>query len=146
RDSVPQYAQKLFYDMQLQGLVPVIVHRERNRELLQQPETRYELIMNGALSQVPAASLIGKVGKQIAQYSEDLIDENLTHIVATDAHNTTTSPFHLKEAYEHVRKEFGVETYFQLLENSELLIDNMNVNRMEPIIPQKRRKKLFGLF
>ena len=145
-DSVPQYAQKLFYDMQLQGLVPVIVHPERNRELLQHPETMYELILNGALSQVTAASLIGKFGKQIAQYSEELVDANLTHFIASDAHNTTTRPFHLKEAYEHVRKEFGVETYFQLLENSELLIDNMNVNRMEPIIPKKRRKKLFGLF
>src|SRR5699024_2014064 len=33
--AVPQYADKLFYDMQLAGLVPVIVHPERNRELLE---------------------------------------------------------------------------------------------------------------
>src|SRR5699024_1619201 len=145
-DSGPQYAHKLLYDMELEGDPPVIVHPERNRVLVQQPETMYELILNGALSQVTAGSLIGKFGKQIAQYSEGLIDANLTHFIASDAHNTTTRPFHLKEAYEHVRKEFGVETYFQLLENSELLIDNMNVNRMEPIIPKKRRKKLFGLF
>src|SRR5699024_111462 len=97
-DSVPQYATRLFYDMQLQGLIPVIVHPERNRELLQHPETMYELILNGALSQVTAASLIGKFGKQIAQYSEELIDANLTHFIASDAHNTTTRPFHLREA------------------------------------------------
>src|SRR5699024_4741831 len=145
-DSVPQYATRLFYDMQLQGLISVIVHPERNRELLQHPETMYELILNVALSQVTAVSLICKFGKQIAQYSEELIDSNLTHFIASDAHNTTTRPFHLREDYKHIRKKFGVETYFQLLENSELLIDNMNVNRMEPIIPKKRRKKLFGLF
>src|SRR5699024_1906671 len=105
-----------------------------------------KLIQNCDMNKWTAASLIGKFGKQIAQYSEELIDANLTHFIASDAHNTTTRPFHLREAYEHVRKEFGVEMYFQLLENSELLIDNMNVNRMEPIIPKKRRKKLFGLF
>src|SRR5699024_2046600 len=120
------------------------VHPERNRELLQHPETMYELILNGALSQVTAASLIGKFGKQIAQYSEELVDANLTHFIASDAHNTTTRPFHLKEAYEHVRKELGGSTYLQLLEKTELLIDSTNVNRTEPIIPKKRRNKPFA--
>src|SRR5699024_10757355 len=101
--------------MQLQGLVPVIVHPERNRELLQNPETMYELILNGALSQVTAASLIGKFGKQIAQYSEELIAANLTHFIASDAHNTTTRPFHLKEAYEHVRKNLVWKRIFNYL-------------------------------
>lgn len=145
-ESVPQYVHQLFYDMQLKGLIPVIVHPERNQELLENPLKMYELIRNGALSQVTAASLTGEFGKQAEQYSRTLIEDNLTHFIASDAHNTTTRPFRLREAYDIIRKEYGIEMYYHFLENSELLVENMNVNRQEPAKPQKKRKKLFGLF
>lgn len=143
--SVPKYANKLFYDIQLAGLIPVIVHPERNRELLESPDLMYELIRNGALSQVTAASLVGKFGKQIGKFSQELIEYNLTHFIASDAHNTTTRGFHLRDAFEYVKKEYGIDMYYQLLENSELMVENLTINRTEPMRPQKRRK-LFGLF
>ncbi|HLQ83957.1 MAG TPA: CpsB/CapC family capsule biosynthesis tyrosine phosphatase, partial [Pseudogracilibacillus sp.] len=144
--SVPRFADQLFYDMQLEGLIPVIVHPERNRELLEHPSRMYELIRNGALSQITAGSLVGQFGKQMEQYSHQLIEANLTHFIASDAHDTVNRPFHMQEAFSIVQKEYGVDTYFQLVENSELLIDNQNVNRMEPLMPKKKRKKFFGLF
>ncbi|HLR43040.1 MAG TPA: CpsB/CapC family capsule biosynthesis tyrosine phosphatase [Pseudogracilibacillus sp.] len=144
--SVPRFADQLFYDMQLEGLIPVIVHPERNRELLEHPSRMYELIRNGALSQITAGSLVGQFGKQMEQYSHQLIEANLTHFIASDAHDTVNRPFHMQESFSIVQKEYGVDTYFQLVENSELLIDNQNVNRMEPLMPKKKRKKFFGLF
>lgn len=145
-DSVPQYAEQLFYDMQLAGHIPVIVHPERNRELLTDPNRMYELIRGGALSQVTAASVVGKFGKQIEAFSHQLIESNLTHFVASDAHNTTSRGFHLQAAYQTIKETHGLDYYYMLHENSQLLVDNANVNRMEPMHVQKKRKKLFGLF
>src|SRR5699024_8558009 len=71
--SVPLFADQRVYDMQLEGLIPVIVHPERNRELLEHPSRMYELIRNGALSQITAGSLVGQFGKQMEQYSHQLI-------------------------------------------------------------------------
>ena len=144
-DAVPNYAEQLLYDIQRAGLIPVVVHPERNRELIENHQRMYELVRNGALTQVTAASVIGGFGKKIAQFTHQLIEANLTHFIASDAHNTTTRTFHLREAYESVREQYGVDTYYMLMENSHLLIDNMNVNRFEPRAIRTRRR-LFGLF
>src|SRR5690606_11089675 len=48
-DSVPHYTEQLFYDLQIAGIKPVIVHPERNRELLENHRRMYELVRNGAL-------------------------------------------------------------------------------------------------
>lgn len=145
-DSVPQYTEQILYDIQLEGYTPVIVHPERNRELLQNPNKMYQLIRKGALSQVTAASVVGKFGKKIEQFTHQLIEANLTHLIASDAHNTTTRGFHVRDAFETVKKMYGVETYYMFLENSQLLIENMNLNRFEPSPIRKKKKKRFGLF
>lgn len=145
-DSVPHYTEKLFYDLQVAGLRPVIAHPERNRELLRDHNRMYELIRNGALSQVTAASVVGSFGKQIEAYSHQLIEANLAHFIASDAHNTTTRGCKLKEAYELVKEKFGVETYYMLMQNSQLLVENANVNRYEPSRIRTKRKKRFGIF
>lgn len=144
-DNVPHYTERLFYDMQVAGYIPVIVHPERNRELLTNHTKMYELIRNGALSQVTAGSVNGTFGKTIQAFTHQLIAANLTHLIATDAHNTTTRAFNLHEAYEAVKQQYGVETYYMFQENAHLLIDNMNLNRFEPK-QTKKKKKLFGLF
>lgn len=140
--EVPQYTERLLYDMQVAGLRPIIAHPERNRELIQNHDRMYELIRNGALSQVTAASLLGKFGKEIAEFSEQLIGANLVHFIASDAHNTDSRGFGLQDAYELIKEKYGLEIYYMLLENSELLVDDMNINRFEPSRIQQRR----GLF
>lgn len=142
--EVPQYAEKLLYDLQVAGLFPVIAHPERNQELLENPDRMYELIRNGALSQITAASLVGKFGKEIEQFSHQLIESNLTHFIASDAHNTSTRGFLLKEAYDLVKDVYGVETYYMFMENSQLLLDDLNVNRFEPQRIKPRHKGFFS--
>jgi len=144
-DSVPHYAGQLFYELQMEGIQPIIVHPERNSELLANHEKMYEFIRNGALSQITAASLLGKFGKETQTFSEQLIHANLTHFIASDAHNTTSRGFYLRDAYEYVQNNISVETAYTFMENSQLIIDDMNVYRQEPQ-RIKTRKKFFGLF
>lgn len=143
--DVPQYAEQLLYDIQVKGLRPIIAHPERNRELIENHDRMYAFIRNGALAQLTAASLIGEFGKEIEQFSHQLLEANLVQFIASDAHNTDTRGFGLRQAYDLIRDEYGIETYYMLLENSELLIENRNVNRLEPSRIQKR-KGLFSFF
>lgn len=142
--SVPRYTKQMFFDLQVAGYTPVIVHPERNAELIQNPNTLYELVRKGALTQITAASLIGKFGKNIQKFSKQLIDANLTHFIASDAHNTTSRGFCMKDAYNELRSEFGNDLFFMFMENCQLLADNQNVNKLEP--SPVKKKKFMGLF
>lgn len=141
---VPRYTEKMFYDIQQLGYTPIIVHPERNQEIIEHPERLYQFVNNGALTQVTAASLCGGFGKKIKGFSFQLIESNLTHFVACDAHNTTTRRFRLQEAFKHVSNKFGTDYEYMLRENAELIIESKNVYKE---IPERiKKKKLFKLF
>ena len=143
-NHVPRYAKQMLFDIQVEGYVPVIVHPERNSELIQNPDMLYKFVQNGALTQVTAASMIGKFGKAIQKFSHQLVEANLTHFIASDAHNTTSRGFSMKEAYQELSNRFDNETAYLFMENSQLLIDGQNVNKLEP--EKIRKKKRFGFF
>lgn len=141
---VPRYTEQLLFDLQMKGLTPVIVHPERNAELIEQPDKLYQFVKNGTATQVTAASLVGYFGKKIQKFSEDLIQANLTHFIASDAHNTTTRAFKMEEALEAVNGKFGTDTLFMLMDNSELVADGKDIFREYP--ERIKKKRLFGLF
>lgn len=144
--EVPFFAEQLIYDLQKEGLQPIIAHPERNRELINNFERMYELIRQGALAQLTAASYVGHFGKEIEQFSRQLIEANLIHFIASDAHDTVKRGFHLEKAYKKIKATYGFEAYYTLLENNQLLVDNENIHRFEPEPIPLKRKRFFGLF
>ncbi|WP_216830630.1 tyrosine-protein phosphatase [Alkalihalobacterium elongatum] len=143
-NHVPRYAKQLFYDMQLAGLTPIIVHPERNSQLITSPDKLYDFVNNGVLTQITASSVTGHFGKKIKRFTEDLIDHNLTHFLASDAHNIVRRPFRMRDAYREVEKNFGTEMVYQFQENTDLLINGLHVG-MEP--PERiKKKKFLGIF
>lgn len=142
--SVPKYSDRLLYDIQIEGLTPIIVHPERNKEIIENPSVLYNLVKNGALTQLTAASLAGYFGKNIQKFSRKLIENNLTHFVASDAHNVYNRTFKLNEAYEIISKEFGNDYAYMFKENSESIVRNELVIKE---IPEKiKKKKILGIF
>ncbi|MFD2044551.1 tyrosine-protein phosphatase [Ornithinibacillus salinisoli] len=142
--QVPRYAKQMLFDIQVAGYTPIIVHPERNQQIIEHPSILYDFVHNGALTQLTAASLIGNFGKNIKKFSHQLVDANLTHFLASDAHNTTTRGFVMQEAYQELRKDHGNEAFYMFMENSQLIIDGENVIREEPEII--RKKKFLGIF
>ncbi|RVT63850.1 tyrosine-protein phosphatase [Niallia taxi] len=142
--SVPRYAERLLYDIQTEGLTPIIVHPERNKELLENPSILYNLVNNGALTQVTAASVVGYFGKSIKKFAYQLIEHNLTHFVASDAHNTINRTFKLNEAFDIIEKDFGTDYVYLFAENSENVITNNIIIKEIPY--QIKRKKFLGVF
>ena len=137
---VPRYTEQLLVDIQFERLTPIIVHPERNQELLRNPDILYHFVKNGALTQVTAASVSGAFGKTIQNFSMQLVEYNLTHFIASDAHHIKSRSFKMNEAFDVIEKKFGVDWIDLFLGNAELLVQGKPVIRE---IPEKIRKKKF---
>jgi protein-tyrosine phosphatase len=68
------------------GVTPVIAHPERNADVQENPEELRPLVDAGALVQITAASLDGRVGRSARAAGTALIERGLAHVLASDAH------------------------------------------------------------
>jgi protein-tyrosine phosphatase len=142
--SVPRYAERLLYDIQVEGLTPVIVHPERNAELIERPDKLYRLVQKGAVTQLTASSLVGYFGKNIQKFSQQIIEANLTHFIASDAHNISNRTYKMEEAMDYIEKKYGIDTVYYFTENAELLVGNKTIHKEIP--EEIKKKKFLGIF
>lgn len=143
--TVPEYTDRLFYELQTEGITPIIVHPERNRAILKDPSILVDFATRGIMGQVTAGSYAGYFGREIEKVSEQLIEADTVHFIASDSHNTTSRPFHMKEAYTKMTKDFGQEKVDTFQQTTRDLVNG------DPIVlptPKdiKKRKRFFGLF
>ncbi|MFS0637352.1 CpsB/CapC family capsule biosynthesis tyrosine phosphatase [Mesobacillus foraminis] len=141
---VPRYTTQMLFDLQLKGLTPVIVHPERNMEIQERPELLYNMIEKGALAQLTAGAVCGKFGKRVKNLSFDLIEANLVHFIASDAHNIYKRAFNMKQAFDIVESKYGFDMVYLFEENAELLVDGQNVYKEVP--QHVKKKKFLGIF
>ncbi|MDR4925430.1 CpsB/CapC family capsule biosynthesis tyrosine phosphatase [Peribacillus simplex] len=140
---VPTYTQELIYELLLKGITPIIVHPERNKELIENHNLLFKLVQEGALTQLTSGSIIGLFGKNIKSFSKKIIEHNLAHFIATDAHDIASRGFTLQEAYETITKTYGIERALYFKENAEQLIHGQGPSIEKPV-PIK--KKFLGIF
>ncbi|MFD0962042.1 tyrosine-protein phosphatase [Paenibacillus chungangensis] len=88
------------------GTQAILPHPERHSFFREQPELIVELIEAGMWTQITVDSLIGKNGTEVQQFAEWLVQNNMVHTLATDAHNVNRSP-NLSDGYAAVRKLKG---------------------------------------
>lgn len=143
-NHVPRYTKKLLFDIQLAGLLPIIVHPERNSEIIEHPSILYKLVEQGAATQITASSVTGHFGKKIKKFSLQLIEAGQAHFIASDAHNLSGRSFRLREAYAEIQKEFGNDFVYMFQENAELVVEGNTIYRQPP--QEIKRKKFLGIF
>ena len=97
------------------GITPIIAHPERNPQLMNRREHLDNLVRMGSVLQITAMSVTGRFGKEARKAADELLDRHLVHIVASDAHNTTSRPLKLREAYDHIAAKRGPEAAERLL-------------------------------
>ncbi|HEX3455790.1 MAG TPA: CpsB/CapC family capsule biosynthesis tyrosine phosphatase [Gaiellaceae bacterium] len=83
-------------------ITPVIAHPERNADVQRDPSELRPLVDAGALVQVTAASLDGRIGRSAKTAAFELIDRGLAHLLASDAHTPDVREGGLAGAVEAV--------------------------------------------
>jgi protein-tyrosine phosphatase len=105
----PRLIEDFMFELRVAGFRPILTHPER----LQWIENGYDifrrLFEQGVLLQVTAGSLTGAHGKRPRYWAQRMLSEGLVHILASDAHNTTTRPPLLSEAVQIAQQEVGDE-------------------------------------
>ncbi|MGE5458877.1 MAG: tyrosine-protein phosphatase [Methanobacterium sp.] len=124
---LPPFFEEVIYDIQLQGVTPIIAHPERNQVIMEKPKILKQLTDRGILAQITAASVIGDFGKEIKKSSWQLIKQGSIHFIASDAHyhSGKRSP-KLSEAYAEIKKQAGEQTAQNLfIENTGRVINGL---------------------
>lgn len=144
-DDVPHYTNQMIFDLQQRGIIPVIVHPERNTKIMEEPDLIYQLVQKGCLSQITASSYVGTFGKRVESFSRQLIDAGQGYVFASDAHDLPGRKYDMRQAFEKLRHEFGQELVDQYQHNARSIINGENVplNDLQMI---RKKGKHFWLF
>ncbi len=91
------------------GIIPIISHPERNKQMMKKMGILKEMVAMGALSQITAMSITGGFGRQFKRAAERMVKENLVQVIASDSHSPNHRPPILSSALGRVEKWIGAE-------------------------------------
>jgi protein-tyrosine phosphatase len=82
----PLYLERRIFELRSANVTPLLAHPERNREVQRNTALAAGATRVGALIQVTAASLDGRLGREARRTCERLLELGLVHVLASDAH------------------------------------------------------------
>lgn len=146
---IPEHMDRVFYEVQVAGIVPILTHPERNPIFQRRPELLHHWVTRGCLVQVTAQSFTGDFGSTAEGLSLEWFQRNLVHFFASDAHDTEYRPPVLSNAYRRAVELRGVAVANLLLnENPRAVIEDRPLPEQPPPLgapPKvKKRKGLFS--
>ena len=89
------------------GMIPIVTHPERNGLLRQRGEALAKWVEQGARVQITTQSLTGTFGRRAQEFSRELLDRGLVHVVASDGHDCERRPPVMDQARAWLEKKYG---------------------------------------
>ena len=126
--------------LRIDGVVPVIAHPERSVEVQERPDQIETLVRAGAVIQLTAASVDGRLGRAPAACARRLLELELAHLISSDAHAPGVREAGLSAAAAGVGGELG-DWLTRLVPAALLAGDDL-----PPRPPLPRRRGLLGWF
>jgi protein-tyrosine phosphatase len=105
---------EVIYALQGEEICCILSHPERNGRLVQNPAAVRPWVQQGCLVQVTAGSITGHLGRDAQRTSRWLLEEQLVHLIATDAHDSRRRPPCLSKSYDLVCRCVGPELAHKL--------------------------------
>ena len=143
--EIPQYVDRMIFDLQVKGITPIIAHAERYHDIIKNPNLLHKYIEMGCLIQVNIGSLLGRSGEQVQRTAEILLEHQMGHIIASDIHSDASIP--LGAGFEALSEIVSQEEALRLVEERpRAIIQNLSVRRLDPLAyrPKKSFKNLWG--
>ena len=134
---------QVFFELLSAGIIPVITHPERNQVIQQNLQLLCDWVTAGCLTQITAQSLTGRFGSRAQRLSRRLLEHNLVHVIASDAHDLESRPPRLSECFDLIKKEYGETLADELFRKhpQAILEGNDVVPGRSPTDFQKPRKR-----
>ena len=111
---IPAGSDKLVKWLMQRGVLPMIAHPERNRDVQNDPKLLAPFIRAGCLFQLTASSLLGDLGSRHQECAQLLLSQRLFTVMASDSHNVLRRPPKLTAARDEVSR-LTDETYANAL-------------------------------
>jgi len=147
-DSLPPRYEEVLFDLQLRGQRLIIAHPERIAPIADDPSILLELVRRGCLGQLTAMSLTGGFGSRIRAVSEIMLEHNLVHLIASDAHDAHAGGrlFALRKARCISERLVGPERGRALFEDTPERIVAGQAVQAPPPLELKKRFSLRSVF
>ncbi len=135
-------------DVRIKEDLPELVERGQvlTLGLRQNPAILRPWVQQGCLIQVTAGSITGQFGRKAQQASRWLLNQNLVHLVATDAHDVTRRPPEWRQAFVKVCRYLGRTRAKKIFfDNPEAVVQGRPVDAPLPSsVPQTGFAAWFG--
>ena len=99
---IPPGSDKLIKWLSQKGIVAMIAHPERNREVQSNLALLEPFRRLGCLFQLTASSLLGDLGERHQTTAKQLVQNRVYHVMASDCHNVNRRPPRLTASIEQV--------------------------------------------
>lgn len=144
--DAPKYIPYALYNILVKGYVPIIAHPERNSKIVENPQLVYDYIINGSLIQINSSSLMGLYGKKVKKTAEILLQYQMVHFIATDAHSSRHKYPALSGIWNMAEKIGSIGTARRLTHTNPMaVVENKHIIIEEPI-KIKAKSKTFNIF
>ncbi|MEF9992385.1 MAG: CpsB/CapC family capsule biosynthesis tyrosine phosphatase [Romboutsia sp.] len=148
----PKQLMEIVYELKIRGYIPILAHVERYREVQDDPRIIEDAVKEGALVQINASTVLGKGSKGAVRVSELLLNSNLVHFIATDAHGSNRRRPVIRKAYDYISRKYGecmadrlfVKNPECVINNEDILLERESDKKVESKIKKSFLAKLFS--
>lgn len=114
--EVPVYTEQVFFELQLQGVTPVLAHPERYAALYRDPDRILAWAEQGVLYQLDLRSVQGRYGSDAHAMAMRMLESGLIHFLGSDVHYPSRRSNPYADELQLIRHLTGEEKFLQLTE------------------------------
>lgn len=134
------YLNEVIFEIQSNGMIPVIAHPERYDFIQKDPNMVYEWIQKGVLIQSNFASSTGYYGNHAKNTLKKLLKANMVHFLGSDAHQKEKY-MQINENINQIKRWISEEQIVKITKtNPQHILENKELKIEEPI---KIKKGIF---
>lgn len=146
--SQPDIVEKMIYELQMRGFLPLLAHVERYERLMERPETLLAWMNKGVLAQCNTGSFTGYFGSKLQQRVRDLYRNGMIHFLGSDGHRVESRTTDIREAHEELdrlaaKDKQHVNLWNTATRNAECILKN---RVFYPDLPSHWQKEKKGFF